>query len=131
MRFPRARILIFAKAPQPGRVKTRLIPRLGADGACRLYAGLLERRVRELPSMLDYTTHAEGGSLYNTPPVFCVYVLGRVVRWLVEQGGLGIIDHSSRDHGILRVPRGAQPDDDAAAHAPRRTSGGAPHTRLA
>jgi phosphoserine aminotransferase len=38
--------------------------------------------------MLDYGVHAENGSLYNTPPVFCVYVLARVVRWLREQGGL-------------------------------------------
>ncbi len=33
MQFPNARILIFAKAPQPGKVKTRLIPRLGESGA--------------------------------------------------------------------------------------------------
>ncbi len=48
MQFPSARILIFAKAPRSGRVKTRLAPLLGADGACRLYAGLLERRIRGL-----------------------------------------------------------------------------------
>ena len=35
-RFPDARILIFAKAPQPGRVKTRLIPVLGEQGAEQL-----------------------------------------------------------------------------------------------
>lgn len=46
MQFPDARVLIFAKAPRPGRVKTRLIPRLGADGACLLYGMLLERLVR-------------------------------------------------------------------------------------
>ena len=48
MRFPDARILIFAKAPVPGQVKTRLIPRLGEEGAARLYAGLLRRIVFEL-----------------------------------------------------------------------------------
>ena len=48
MRFPDARILIFAKAPIPGQVKTRLIPRLGEEGAARLYAGLLQRIVAEL-----------------------------------------------------------------------------------
>lgn len=37
------RILIFAKAPRPGRVKTRLIPRLGAAGAAALHARLVER----------------------------------------------------------------------------------------
>jgi rSAM/selenodomain-associated transferase 1 len=40
-----ARILIFAKAPQPGRVKTRLIPLLGAAGAAALHARLVERTI--------------------------------------------------------------------------------------
>ncbi len=44
-RFPDARILIFAKAPQAGRVKTRLIPALGAAAAADLYARLLEATV--------------------------------------------------------------------------------------
>ncbi len=47
MYHPQARILIFSKLPEPGRVKTRLIPVLGAEGAARLYQtlliGLLER----------------------------------------------------------------------------------------
>ena len=62
---------------------------------------LLERRVRELPSMLDYATHVEGGSLYNTPPAFCVYVLGRVVRWLLEQGGLAEIEKRNAEKAAL------------------------------
>lgn len=43
MQFPQARILIFAKAPEPGKVKTRLIPALGVEGATRVYRHLLER----------------------------------------------------------------------------------------
>jgi hypothetical protein len=43
----RARIVIFAKAPVPGRVKTRLIPALGAQGAARLAADMLAHTVRE------------------------------------------------------------------------------------
>ena len=39
----RARILVFAKAPTPGEAKTRLIPRLGAQGAAALQAWLIER----------------------------------------------------------------------------------------
>lgn len=42
-----ARIVIFAKAPVPGRVKTRLIPALGAEGASALAAQMLERTVAE------------------------------------------------------------------------------------
>ncbi|MCB1777660.1 MAG: TIGR04282 family arsenosugar biosynthesis glycosyltransferase [Candidatus Competibacteraceae bacterium] len=42
-RFPNARLLIFAKAPVPGQVKTRLAGRLGARGAAHLYKKLLHR----------------------------------------------------------------------------------------
>ncbi len=45
MRFPDARILIFARAPVPGRVKTRLIPALGEAGACALYVRCLQDTV--------------------------------------------------------------------------------------
>ena len=41
--FPNARLLIFAKAPVPGQVKTRLARQLGACGAARLYKKLLHR----------------------------------------------------------------------------------------
>ena len=41
-RSPRRRLLVFARAPVPGRVKTRLVPALGAAAAAELYAALLE-----------------------------------------------------------------------------------------
>jgi phosphoserine aminotransferase len=50
---------------------------------------LLERIPDGLPTMLDYRTYAENRSLYNTPPVFAVYILMLVTRWLRdEMGGL-------------------------------------------
>ncbi|MCB1862214.1 MAG: TIGR04282 family arsenosugar biosynthesis glycosyltransferase [Gammaproteobacteria bacterium] len=45
MLFPQARILIFAKAPEAGRVKTRLVPALGADSAADLYLNLLRSTI--------------------------------------------------------------------------------------
>jgi rSAM/selenodomain-associated transferase 1 len=45
MRGPAA-VIVFARAPQPGRVKTRLVPRLGAWGAARLQARLTRRTLR-------------------------------------------------------------------------------------
>ena len=49
---------------------------------------LLARSPASLPVMLSYAVHAENGSLYNTPPVFAIYMLGLVMRWIVDQGGL-------------------------------------------
>jgi rSAM/selenodomain-associated transferase 1 len=45
-RYPRARILVFAKAPVPGQCKTRLIPELGAKGAARVQRALLDKTLR-------------------------------------------------------------------------------------
>ena len=40
------------------------------------------------PTMLRYRTYADSNSLYNTPPVYCIYICGKVFRWLKQQGGL-------------------------------------------
>lgn len=50
MKYPDARILILSKAPDPGAVKTRLIPLLGMDGAARLSATLLHECIARLVS---------------------------------------------------------------------------------
>jgi phosphoserine aminotransferase len=52
---------------------------------------LLARSPASLHTMLSYATHAENGSLYNTPPAFGVYVLGLVIEWLLDLGGLPAI----------------------------------------
>ena len=49
---------------------------------------LLERCSDSLPTMLNYKTHVDAGSLYNTPNVFGIYILGLVAKWLVGKGGL-------------------------------------------
>ena len=40
------------------------------------------------PTMLKYKTHADNGSMYNTPPAYGIYVCGKVFKWLKKQGGL-------------------------------------------
>jgi phosphoserine aminotransferase len=52
---------------------------------------LLARSADSLPSMLNYRTMAENGSLYNTPPVFGIYILRLVLKWMLKQGGLEAI----------------------------------------
>jgi phosphoserine aminotransferase len=49
---------------------------------------LLQRVPANLPLMLDYRLQAENNSLYNTPPCFTIYVVGLVLQWLKELGGL-------------------------------------------
>lgn len=43
------------------------------------------------PTMLQYKTHADAGSLYNTPPVYGIYICGKVFKWLKKMGGLSAI----------------------------------------
>ena len=40
------------------------------------------------PTMLQYKTHADAKSLYNTPPAYGIYICGKVFKWLKKQGGL-------------------------------------------
>jgi phosphoserine aminotransferase len=53
---------------------------------------MLERSPGSLHTMLSYKVHAENQSMYNTPPVFAIYVMRLVVAWLLKQGGLEAMD---------------------------------------
>lgn len=52
---------------------------------------LIGHVTRTLPTMLDYRTHIKDGSMYNTPPVFPIYVSMLTMRWIKEMGGLKAI----------------------------------------
>ncbi len=43
------------------------------------------------PTMLTFKTHADAGSLYNTPNSYCIYICGKVFKWLKKMGGLSAI----------------------------------------
>jgi phosphoserine aminotransferase len=53
---------------------------------------MLKRTPSSIPTMLQYPIHAENKSLYNTPPVFTIYVMRLVLAWLLKQGGLAAIE---------------------------------------
>ena len=57
---------------------------------------LLSRIPKGLHTMLDYNTHVKEKSLYNTPPVFAIYVMRLVLAWLIEQGGLEEMERRNR-----------------------------------
>lgn len=52
---------------------------------------LIERMPEDLPAYLSYRTHVKSGSLYNTPPVFPIYVVKLVLEWIERQGGVTAI----------------------------------------
>ncbi len=53
---------------------------------------LVKRTPSSLPTMLQYSVHVENKSMYNTPPVFGVYIMGLVLKWLKNQGGLAAME---------------------------------------
>jgi phosphoserine aminotransferase len=57
---------------------------------------LVESASKELPTMLQYRTHAANESMYNTCPTFNIYVLGLVMKWIKGQGGLAGIEARNR-----------------------------------
>lgn len=56
---------------------------------------------RKIPTMLNYQTHIEGDSLYNTPPVFPIYVCMATLEWLDSIGGVPEIAKRNREKAAL------------------------------
>ena len=50
----------------------------------------------DLPTMLQYRTFADNGSMYNTPPTFGIYVIGEVLAWIAALGGLAAMGERNR-----------------------------------
>jgi phosphoserine aminotransferase len=57
---------------------------------------LLSRTPASLATMLQYPIHVENGSMYNTPPVFTIYVMRLVLAWLLKNGGLAAVDKANQ-----------------------------------
>jgi phosphoserine aminotransferase len=51
---------------------------------------------RDLGAYLRYDIHHDGGSMYNTPPVFAIWMVGKVLRWVSARGGLGAMETAAR-----------------------------------
>ncbi len=57
---------------------------------------LLGKASAHCPTMLDYKTAADNGSMYNTPPTYSLYLAGLVFQWLKDQGGLSAMETINR-----------------------------------
>lgn len=49
---------------------------------------MLQKVVRELPTMVNVNTHVDNDSMFNTPPVFPIYVMRETLKWMKAEGGL-------------------------------------------
>ncbi len=56
---------------------------------------ILGKSGRILPSMLDYQLHINGGSMYNTPPVYSIFVSMLNLRWLKAKGGVSVLEQEN------------------------------------
>jgi phosphoserine aminotransferase len=62
---------------------------------------ILGKTERKMLSMLDYQVHIKGGSMYNTPPVFPIYVSLLTLRWLKKNGGIAWIEKINQQKANL------------------------------
>lgn len=53
------------------------------------------------PTMLTYKTHADAGSLYNTPNCYCIYMCGKVFKWLKKNGGLVAMKEKNEEKAAI------------------------------
>ena len=62
---------------------------------------LIGRSERNLPSMLDFAIHADKDSMFNTPPIFAIYVVNRTLHWLNELGGVDAMYEQNKSKAKL------------------------------
>ena len=53
------------------------------------------------PTMMKFKTHADAGSLYNTPNCYCIYMCGKVFKWLEKMGGLEVMKQRNEEKAKL------------------------------
>ncbi len=62
---------------------------------------LLGKVSRYIPTMLDLRTHIDGASMFNTPPVFSIFVMNETLKWLKELGGVEVIYKMNQEKAAL------------------------------
>ena len=53
------------------------------------------------PTMLNYQTHANSNSMFNTPPCFIIYMAGLVFEWMLENGGVAAMEQVNRQKAAM------------------------------
>lgn len=90
--------------PEPfGLIYAGAQKNLGPAGATVVIVreDMLGKVQRKLPTMLDYRTFVKENSLYNTPPVFPIYVSMLTLRWIKKSGGLKALQRKNKAKALL------------------------------
>ncbi len=77
---------------------------LGPAGTTLVFVrrSVLEHTHRDLASYLRYDVHADARSLMNTPPVFAIWMMGKVMAWMKAEGGLAAMEaHAAEKSGAV------------------------------
>ena len=76
---------------------------LGPAGMAMVFIrrALLDEAREDAARYLRYAVHQRSRSLFNTPPVFTVYVTGKVLRWMKDKGGLAVVEREARERAEL------------------------------
>lgn len=78
---------------------------------------LLDQAEQDLPTMLKYSTHVKSNSLFNTPPTFGIYLLGRVLAWVDSLGGVKAIEEQNEAKAAVIYDAIDQSDGFYTVHA--------------
>ena len=62
---------------------------------------LLGKVSRYIPTMLNLQTHIDGGSMFNTPPVFPIFVMNETLKWVKEQGGVEAVYKMNQEKAAI------------------------------
>ncbi|MEQ8338238.1 MAG: 3-phosphoserine/phosphohydroxythreonine transaminase [Cyclobacteriaceae bacterium] len=62
---------------------------------------LLGKAMEVTPTMLNYQTHTEADSMFNTPPCYSIYIAGLVFKWLIKNGGVDAMERKNREKAGL------------------------------
>ena len=68
---------------------------------CIVRKDLLGKVTRYIPTMLNLQTHIDGGSMFNTPPVFPIFVMNETLKWLKKIGGVKAINEINKKKAAL------------------------------
>ncbi len=61
----------------------------------------VEKAKEENPTLLKYKTHVDKDSLFNTPPCFPIFVVGKTLKWIINQGGLEAVEKKNNEKASL------------------------------